>query len=283
MKTKGEKGDSRTLTRTRLQLLVTTLVTLLFMSGYSLAAPRETLLKITSDDFRLDPLTSGIANSQITARGELHVEVMADADWKLQWEILSGDQQITSPLGQEVSGKGARWQRIPIVWKFDWTTPPGLYETPINIMLEIAGEERITQRELLKLKIPFLAVITPQSFRRLHITDDNNLDRQISLQIHANAPWVLQVEVTKSHESLALVCNSLYHSAATQFLSSSPVLVLPNQIIGLAQGEAGEDHRLVLDWQKAPSAPLRAGDYDFYLRFSVLPVRGEHLQKGGEY
>jgi len=283
LKTKGRKGKARTRTRIRYHLLASTLVTLLFMGGYSLAAPRETLLKISSDHFRIAPLPSGIAGPLITARGELYVEVVTDARWRLRWEFLSEDYRITSPLGQEVSGKGARLQRIPIVWKFDWMTPPGLYEAPINIMLEIAGEESITQRKLLKLRVPFLAVITPQSFRRLRITDDNHLDRQLSLEIHANAPWVLQVEVTKSHESLALVCNCLYHSVATQFLSSAPVLVLPNQIIGLAQGEAGGDHRLVLDWQKAPSAPLRAGDYPFYLRFSVLPVRGELLQKGGEY
>ncbi|HEY8343854.1 MAG TPA: hypothetical protein VIL66_01535 [Bacillota bacterium] len=283
MKTNGQKGEACTWTCIRHHLLVSVLATLLFLGCSSLAAPREAFLKISSDLFRLDPLPSGITSSLITARGELLVEVVADTCWRLQWEISSEDHQITSPLGQEVSGKGARWQRIPLIWKFDWMTTPGLYEVPINIILEITGQERIIQRELLKLKVPFLAVITPQSFRRLHITDDHHVDRQLSLQIHANAPWVLQVEVTKSHENLALVCNSLYHSAATHFLSSTPVLVLPNQIICLARGEAGGDHRLVLDWQKAPSAPLRAGDYPFYLRFSVLPAQEELLPKGGDY
>lgn len=273
MKTRGQKVDSRAYTRN--QLLIISLVCFLFLSGNSFAAPQETLLKISTVSFRLDSLTPQMVSSRITARGELHVEVKADTNWKLKWEVLSKNDQISSPLGQEVIGKGDSCQRIPIVWEFDWTTPPGVHEAPVNIVLEAAGEQRITQREVLKLEIPFLACITPQTTQRLYITDDNYLERQITLQIQANAPWMLQVEVTKAYEKLALLCNSLYHSSTIQFLSSSPILVLPNQRISLAQGEAGGDHQLVLDWQKAPSAPLRAGDYNFYLHFTLLPIRGK--------
>jgi hypothetical protein len=273
LKTRGQKADSYAYTR--IQRLIIGLVCFLFLSGNSLAAPQENLLKISTVTFRLDSLNPQMMSSRITARGELHVEVKAVTDWKLKWDFLSKNDQISSPLGQEVVGKGVSYQRIPIIWEFDWTTPPGVYEVPINIVLEAAGEQRIAQREVLKLELPFLASIIPQTTQRLHITDDNYLERQITLQIQANAPWMLQVEVTKAHEKLSLLCNSLYHSSTIQFLSSPPFLVLPNQRISLAQGETGGDHQLVLDWQKAPSAPLRAGDYDFYLYFTLLPIKGK--------
>jgi len=236
---------------------------------------QNALLKVSVVNFRLVPLVPEVKNQHLTAKAELYVEINTTTDWTLQWDVHSKGDGITCLLDHELSGHGPHHQTIPIIWDFDWTMPPGDYELPVTVTLLTPGQARVGRTEALNLAVPFLAKITPQTINRLRITDDHPQAGRITLQIQANAPWLLQVELTKSEHGLALLCESLHKTASINFLSSSPVQLGPNQPVVLAQGEAGGEHSLTLDWQKASMLALRAGEYDLLLKFSLLPVRGK--------
>src|SRR5690554_3309002 len=180
---------------------------------------QKALLKISAVDFRLAPLAPDMKSLHLTAKAELYVEINTITDWTLKWDVRSKGYNITSLLDHELSGYGPHRQTIPITWDFDWTMPPGVYELPVTITLFTAGQANVGRTETLNLTVPFLAKITPQTINRLRITDDYSQERRITLQIQANAPWLLQVELTKSEHDLALLCERLHKTASINYLS----------------------------------------------------------------